>query len=391
MKPEAFLIHRKDCQTQRIGDQRDHVRNLLAQHFNSPTRELSRSFVVAGLSKRCAASKGLEDGLSFNTWARARADLHQNGPWHAQRRAKQHEIDSDARHQIGMDIRECLEGQESSKGGSWGTGKIVVLKNHEAEVRGVPKASDCGCRLYTRQSAFLAKLADERVSMRLYLGQCMAYDEILDEVPERLRTWEWDEAELDKLCNFQWDKLDTLNHATLKLRAQKLGTQYPTHDADKLYRHEGLLHQLGQVYGKLFGGVGYPLAVPTTEGLSFGAFIEKIRGLAEMASGLTERESARFLPLVEKYEEEGFRTAAESARVAIYGASPGAATLGACISAPDPLLVRMRHTIQQLDRISELRVALPGVFGDTPKARMYVSRLRDDEKEGGGGCERRGG
>ncbi|KAL3916351.1 MAG: hypothetical protein SGPRY_006858 [Prymnesium sp.] len=44
--------------------------------------------------------------------------------------------------------------------------------------------------VYTRQSHFLARLVDERVSLRLYLGQCMAYDESLEEVPERLRTWE---------------------------------------------------------------------------------------------------------------------------------------------------------------------------------------------------------
>lgn len=85
---------------------------------------------------------------------------------------------------------------------------------------------------YTRQSTFLARLADERASMRLYLGQCMAYDEALKEVPERLRTWEWDEGEVEKFCKFQWDKLDPLNHAVLKLRAEKLGTRYTIHDTD---------------------------------------------------------------------------------------------------------------------------------------------------------------
>ncbi|KAL3916350.1 MAG: hypothetical protein SGPRY_006857 [Prymnesium sp.] len=35
----------------------------------------------------------------------------------------------------------------------------------------------------------------------------------------------------------------------------------------------------------------------------------------------------------------------------------------ACENAP--------HTVRQLDRVSEMRVALPGVFGDTPEARTY--------------------
>lgn len=147
---------------------------------------------------------------------------------------------------------------------------------------------------------------------------------------------------MEKLCNFQWDKLDPLNHAILKLRSQKLGTRYATH---RLYRHEGLLHQLGQIFGKLFGGIGYPLMVPVSEGLSFSMFIEKIRGPTEMSLGLTEREQAQqFLPLVEEYTSLGFKAAAESARVAIYGASPAATTLGAWIQASDPLLVKMRHT-----------------------------------------------
>lgn len=128
MKPEALLIHRKEFLTTVIGCKRDAVRDEMAKHYSRDKGTMSRSFVVSVLNDCCAASKGLADGLAFVTWARARADLHKDGPRRAERKARKKERDSEARRQIGMYIRELLEGAEGSKGGSRGSGKVFVPK-----------------------------------------------------------------------------------------------------------------------------------------------------------------------------------------------------------------------------------------------------------------------
>lgn len=178
--------------------------------------------------------------------------------------------------------------------------------------------------------------------------------------------------EVDRFCNFQWETLNPLNHAILCLHSQKRGTCYRMHDGTQSYHHEGLFHQLGFIYGKLFGEIGYPLSVPASEGLSFGAFVEKIRALTEMSLGLTEREAKRLLPQIEIYAEQGFNAAAPAAKGAINGSSPATSRRGAWLKASEPLLIRMKNTLKELERIEDIRTALPQVFGDTPEARLYL-------------------
>ncbi|KAL3908486.1 MAG: hypothetical protein SGPRY_009779, partial [Prymnesium sp.] len=49
--------------------------------------------------------------------------------------------------------------------------------------------------------------------------------------------------------------------------------------------------------------------------------------LTEVSLGLTKKEAQKFLLIIETYAEQGFK-AANNAKVAIYGASPAATTLG---------------------------------------------------------------
>jgi hypothetical protein len=90
---------------------------------------MSRSFVVGGLNDCCAASKGLADGLSFSQWSRARADLHQNRPRHAGRCKQKSDIESEGRRHIGAYIRNLLDGEEGSKGGSRKGGKRFIPRD----------------------------------------------------------------------------------------------------------------------------------------------------------------------------------------------------------------------------------------------------------------------
>ena len=46
--------------------------------------------------------------------------------------------------------------------------------------------------VYIDEDNFLPKLADERMSRRLYFMQCMAYDDASQKVPHNLATLEWD-------------------------------------------------------------------------------------------------------------------------------------------------------------------------------------------------------
>ena len=68
--------HRKTFQTTTLkGSKRDVTNKFLMEHYNSTSRSLSRSFVVGPNNDCCAESWALASGLSFGTFARARADL----------------------------------------------------------------------------------------------------------------------------------------------------------------------------------------------------------------------------------------------------------------------------------------------------------------------------
>lgn len=138
ISPIALAIHRKEFQTRlssKQGDMRDSTRESLAQHYSAITGQFSRSFVVGELNDCCAASRGLADGLSWNTWSKARTDLRKNRPLHKGRCKAREERQSDARRCIEAYIRELCESMEGSKGGSRGSGKVYTGKSSLRQVR----------------------------------------------------------------------------------------------------------------------------------------------------------------------------------------------------------------------------------------------------------------
>ena len=66
---------------------RDALRVELEAHFDTATAQFTRSFVVAQCGDCCAASAGIARGVSFATFANARADTRKDRSWHLERRA----------------------------------------------------------------------------------------------------------------------------------------------------------------------------------------------------------------------------------------------------------------------------------------------------------------
>lgn len=74
--------HRKTFLTtcNNTGGKRDAMRAQLESHYSSSGKSFTRSFVVGPLADCCSASAALANGVSFQTFANARADLRGNRP-----------------------------------------------------------------------------------------------------------------------------------------------------------------------------------------------------------------------------------------------------------------------------------------------------------------------
>ena len=162
---------RKDFKVKhKVSSMRDAMRAELQAHYDSSSGVFTRSFVVADRGDCCAAAAGLARGLSFGTFANARADVRLDRDWHGERRAQrkvcQHgavhappclvvhtvnaaalrcpthrplvcysnkcapssallaqEVESEQREHLEAYIRDLRSGMEGSKGGSTGSGK----------------------------------------------------------------------------------------------------------------------------------------------------------------------------------------------------------------------------------------------------------------------------
>jgi hypothetical protein len=87
------------------GGRRDAMRAQLAAHYSTTTKTFSRSFVVGPLNDCCAAAAGLANGVSFQTFANARADLRADKPLRSKRTERRSEKVSYARSTIDIYIR----------------------------------------------------------------------------------------------------------------------------------------------------------------------------------------------------------------------------------------------------------------------------------------------
>mmetsp|Transcript_20395 Transcript_20395/g.50920 ORF Transcript_20395/g.50920 Transcript_20395/m.50920 type:complete len:587 (+) Transcript_20395:419-2179(+) len=108
---------------------------------------------------------------------------------------------------------------------------------------------------YTAHSDFLALLQDERRAIPLYLGQCMAYDEMTDKVPKSLQVFALDPKEYELLRKFEWAKMDPLNSGVLKLRAAEIGGRFTHHDTRRMYHDGDLITHTASVFGQMFRGL----------------------------------------------------------------------------------------------------------------------------------------
>lgn len=223
---------------------------------------------------------------------------------------------------------------------------------------------------YTQQSDFLDLLKDERNGLRLYFGQCMAYDDDLEEVPHNLKTFELERAQFELFRRFEWEKMDPLNTAVLKMRAKEVGTQFRGHDSRQAYHDGDMMAHITIAYSQLFGGLGYPEKVPTEEGLTYAKFMKKMRRFHKSSLAMGQKEARAVLKIMDDYIREGYEVAATHAKGIIYSANPADRKLRAWLPDGEPLLLRIEDSLSQLSKIEEMRVSLPGVIGTPVQARM---------------------
>ena len=97
---------------------RDASRKDLEAHYDRPTQTFTRSFVVGRLGDCCAASAGLAKGLSFDVFAKSRADTTKAKPWHAGRCQLKAKVETVERAHLEAYIRDMRKQMEGPKGGS---------------------------------------------------------------------------------------------------------------------------------------------------------------------------------------------------------------------------------------------------------------------------------
>ena len=115
------------------GGMRDACRRELEAHYDKKTSSFTRSFVIGPVGDCCAASAGLAKGLSFGTFASARADAIHDRPWHKDRVQRRGRKLGEERAHLLAYIRTLKAGYEGPKGGSdpkakWKTAYMSVSK-----------------------------------------------------------------------------------------------------------------------------------------------------------------------------------------------------------------------------------------------------------------------
>lgn len=119
------------------GGFRDATRKEMLLRYDKHTKTFTRAFKVGPLIDCCAASAGLASGVSFATWASARADLKRDRPWRAGRKQHRSNVESLQRAHLNAYIRDLRESMEGPKGGSdptekWRAEKLPLSKRWEA-------------------------------------------------------------------------------------------------------------------------------------------------------------------------------------------------------------------------------------------------------------------
>ncbi|KAL3892839.1 MAG: hypothetical protein SGPRY_014734 [Prymnesium sp.] len=244
--------------------------------------------------------------------------------------------------------------------------------------------------VYTQLSDFLDLLKDERGSMRLYLGQCVAFDVDEDQVPDTLKTFELDEVQYSLLRSFAWESLDLLNGIILPLRAEEVGTTFKVHNVAQLYHHGEMIDLVGGTVGKLFHGLGYPMTVNKDEGLTFEDFLKKIKRMYNSTLGMTPQQAGAIFSMIDSYVQEALKAAAANAKRIIFGANPADRHLRAWLVASEVVLQKIEESLKELAGVKAMRKRLPGLFTDQQEARSLPG-LELTERDTGRGKGRGAG
>ena len=148
------------------GGMRDALRDELQGHYDETHGKFSRSFVVGSLGDCCAESAALAKGVSFQTFATARADVRRNRPRRAARQEGRHRKESEQRAHIRAWIRSQVQGRsEGPKGGAdpldkWRTGYLPRSKRYEVYKEAQRRAGQpilcSSALLYQRRCPLLA-------------------------------------------------------------------------------------------------------------------------------------------------------------------------------------------------------------------------------------------
>ena len=127
--------HRKNFLTtcNSTGGRRDTMANEMRHHYSTGTCSFSRSFVVGSLNDCCAASAGLANGLSVQTFQNARTDVRKNR-LSAKRAVRKRKLGEKVSHERGIidayirRLRGTYEGSKGRETLCWHTGKRSIPK-----------------------------------------------------------------------------------------------------------------------------------------------------------------------------------------------------------------------------------------------------------------------
>lgn len=220
---------------------------------------------------------------------------------------------------------------------------------------------------YTCESKFLGLLHDEKEGLRHYFGQCLAFDEEEDEVPEGLETYQLSEKQADHFVKLEWEQMNVLE-IELAMESKRSTSRFPEHDSRKLYRTPNGLALLSKVMGPLYKGAGMKDDVPKARGWSHPTFMRQLMKLYRASVGLEPTRAESMHVLIERFHKEGTRAAARAYGRTVYGSSPGGKSLGAWLAASEPIFTEIEGAVAAAKKINNFAVALPGVFGGEVQA-----------------------
>jgi hypothetical protein len=222
---------------------------------------------------------------------------------------------------------------------------------------------------YTTESELLDLLKDEKIHLDHYYGQCLAWDEDDEEVPDNLLRYKLKPEPLKLFRELKWGEIDVLNDILLDMVGEDDGAEFDTWDVTMIYHYKDMIDNVAVVYNKLFLATGYPETVTKEEGVTFMGWVKKLKKLHKAGTGLTDEQALGLYQLVDELAYLGLAEAAAEFQVKVYGAAPGTKRLRAWLSARSLLLKRIDDALAQLKKKKDDRVHLPGIFSDTVKAR----------------------